>query len=891
MTSRTSYWVGLLLSATTAISASQLLLSAQADTLKITGPNGEVKQARQYGPTTPSDTFWSIAQKVRPNDRITIYQVMSALFDANPHAFSDNNYNSLEKGMILAIPSAEVMAAIPKAQAKLRAERDDRLARTAKPAVTPKPSVNTNVVKQVQAKPVTPEKPLQITPQQPVVANVEPLSAAKKNEMAELNNELDKANNKTLMLTDELARAQDQLMATRSDNQVLKQKVEELTQIISNLEEDVQFQLEKHQLLVNKNEMLATELEEANKPAIEQPTDFWRNLTNNTGLLIAAAALPILLLFGVIFLILRRRANAKDDPKSAPETVSEPKAAASDANNDNDLEDLAVHLDSDDEESIDDLLDLDSLDMQPETELHIDDEQMDMAAAMFIEEPDTAQEPVAEEDDDVTSLDDLWAEAMEEQDSELDPLETDEDLDNLLAGLDDDDLDEPAVSAAPEDDLDALLANIDNEQPADIIDEVKSSSVSSEQDNIDDLLAGFEMSADDVDEPETLSDNPDSNNVNEDDIDSLLAGFDVDDSEAVSKSSENDESIANIPADTEADDDIDALLASFETQKTSEEPEDDDIDALLASFDAQDDNETQDAPSTAEHNSDDANEDLADAIAAELELDDDLANKDVDVAEDDDIDALLASFNAQDANETQDAPSTEDSSEDDNEDLADAIAAELESDDDLANKDVNVAENDDIDALLASFDAQDDNETQDAPSTADDNSDDDNEDLADAIAAELESDDDLTHKDINVAEDDDIDALLASFDAQDANETQDTPSIADTSEDYNEDLADAIAAELESDDDLANKDVDVAEDDDIDALLASFDAQDANETQDTPSIADTSEDYNEDLADAIAAELESDDDLANKDVDVAEDDDIDALLASFDAQDANETQD
>lgn len=78
------------------------------------GPDGQIRQVNhQYGPTTAKDTFWSIAQKVRPDASVSVYQVMAAVFDANPHAFNSDSYNSLERGMILLIPSKEVMLSIP----------------------------------------------------------------------------------------------------------------------------------------------------------------------------------------------------------------------------------------------------------------------------------------------------------------------------------------------------------------------------------------------------------------------------------------------------------------------------------------------------------------------------------------------------------------------------------------------------------------------------------------------------------------------------------------------------------------------------------------------------------------------------------------------------------
>lgn len=74
MNFRTSYLVGLM-AAFFALNQGTLIEPAHAEGLKITGPDGQVRQqVRQYGPTTPSDTFWSIAQKVRPDSSVSIYQ-------------------------------------------------------------------------------------------------------------------------------------------------------------------------------------------------------------------------------------------------------------------------------------------------------------------------------------------------------------------------------------------------------------------------------------------------------------------------------------------------------------------------------------------------------------------------------------------------------------------------------------------------------------------------------------------------------------------------------------------------------------------------------------------------------------------------------------------------
>ncbi|QXP34955.1 hypothetical protein KE623_04815 [Shewanella algae] len=153
MNFRTSYLVGLM-AAFFALNQGTLIEPAHAEGLKITGPDGQVRQqVRQYGPTTPSDTFWSIAQKVRPDSSVSIYQVMAAIFEANPHAFTSNNYNSLERGMILLIPSKEVMQAIPQSMARARAEQDDKSWSSGKPLKADDGKIETAKAPSVKAKP------------------------------------------------------------------------------------------------------------------------------------------------------------------------------------------------------------------------------------------------------------------------------------------------------------------------------------------------------------------------------------------------------------------------------------------------------------------------------------------------------------------------------------------------------------------------------------------------------------------------------------------------------------------------------------------------------------------------------------------------------------------
>lgn len=61
---------------------------------------------RSYGPVKDQDTLWTIADRLRPDNRATVQQTMLALYYKNPQAFVSNNINSLMKGAVLKAPSS-----------------------------------------------------------------------------------------------------------------------------------------------------------------------------------------------------------------------------------------------------------------------------------------------------------------------------------------------------------------------------------------------------------------------------------------------------------------------------------------------------------------------------------------------------------------------------------------------------------------------------------------------------------------------------------------------------------------------------------------------------------------------------------------------------------------
>ncbi|WP_018405664.1 FimV/HubP family polar landmark protein [Marinobacter gelidimuriae] len=96
-----------------------------------------------YGPTTSSDTLWSIATRMRPNNSVSVQQVMLAIQDLNPDAFIGGNINRLKRGEVLRAPTLAQIQRLGQGEANqvVRAQNQDtnitRATIDASPAATP----------------------------------------------------------------------------------------------------------------------------------------------------------------------------------------------------------------------------------------------------------------------------------------------------------------------------------------------------------------------------------------------------------------------------------------------------------------------------------------------------------------------------------------------------------------------------------------------------------------------------------------------------------------------------------------------------------------------------------------------------------------------------------
>ncbi len=64
------------------------------------------------------DTAWSLAESMRPDQSVSVEQMMVAMLQHNPESFIDGNINGLRRGYVLRVPDYEQIASVSKNSAK-----------------------------------------------------------------------------------------------------------------------------------------------------------------------------------------------------------------------------------------------------------------------------------------------------------------------------------------------------------------------------------------------------------------------------------------------------------------------------------------------------------------------------------------------------------------------------------------------------------------------------------------------------------------------------------------------------------------------------------------------------------------------------------------------------
>lgn len=261
-------------------------------TARLRGPKEfDTPAVTRLGPLSAQDTLWRLAEQARPDKRVNMYQMMFALYQNNPDAFLDDNFNHLKPGAFLEVPGIRDILAIDPAMAQRKSENDDRIwAEKIRKAAQLKPEDHS--AKQVDI----------AKAQQEITDELNRVEAQQTEQMSDLRDRLGSsmANVETIV----------------QENTALKKQLDtvvtQLSGVKQQLDKDSEIQTQLQQLLAQQSEMLEQQREQMRKQ--QEGFNFaetWQNLANSPAGWILAAALPAaLILLGVVFLIRRKSQKA-----------------------------------------------------------------------------------------------------------------------------------------------------------------------------------------------------------------------------------------------------------------------------------------------------------------------------------------------------------------------------------------------------------------------------------------------------------------------------------------------------------------------------------------------------------------------------------------------------
>ena len=434
-------------------------LLAQEDNVQIRGPRSTDSLAQQttIGPLSSNDTLWRVAERLKPNANVSLYQVMYALYQKNPEAFLDNNLNHLKPKAILKVPSLREVTQVDINLAKQKSEQDDiawaQRQQAAKAAV-------------------------QSTQQQ--TAATEQESSAWQQELQQT---AQQQREQLTAMRSEFDYSRQQVQALEQENKRLKTSLSgievELEKLREQLGQDSELQQQLASLLAQQADLLRVNAELAEK--VNQNFN-WQDVLKNPLSWVLAASIPALLVLFSVLLIIKRKGKETEavvhsvNLANTPDPSYQSPLPPLDDNDDIDeslfeldealLEDPSIH---------DDLAVDEYSDMQPTSS--IDDELLDFDDQLLhddslLSDIDTSTEVESEPFDPEQILSDTDISAL------------------LLAEDEDEDEDEAVIELA--DDKGTVTNELDTTEELEFIDDLNDNLASSQ--TVEDELTLIEQS-------------------------------------------------------------------------------------------------------------------------------------------------------------------------------------------------------------------------------------------------------------------------------------------------------------------------------------------------------------------------------------------------------------
>lgn len=876
-----------------------------------------------YGPIDQNDTLWRIASRYKQGSQFSVYQTMLAIYELNPQAFENQNFNTMVNGATLQLPSDRYIARMDLRRARAKAEADDRA------FGRPNSVQPDSVINQLATAEAEPEVPL---------VNQEDLSATKQELQRQLNSLNRQQNTQFNEVKEQVGASIESVQALLEENRRLYDRLDQVNQDIDELrnkvEGEVQGQID--QQLALQKEVIDLVKQAEQRQIDREANSIWKTLSSPLLIGIISIVLTTGILVILAIWLLRKPKSQSEPEQVVPSNEIVDDELVIGEMDEDDAEDLMAALDQ--EMGDDDILSSDLEDGLDE--LGVGETDFDEVDEMLVPDADgeskktESRAQIVEEDisfdTDAISLDD---DEYENQEIDLKPptdAEPANDADAALDGSSENNGDNG------ENEVDEYVLQ-DNEEQNDTTAPVKSeaevpenNTASSEDDEIDPdaLLASVQneaspSSADEADDlaPSSMQgdtalgvDIDESIAINDDSLEQIGNSINETTQEFENLSSEILNDLEGVVDEEEELDNVidEAELETFEAGNAIEVAADDDSDAGAeqASTDLTQGSES-DIENIAETVSTDLASETQELITEKIQEEQSLIeDDDSQIASSEELDELLEQF-TQDSDESvsleEEAIDLDlgDEPNDLNTDLADEILAELEqdaevSDDDLDalldeyTNDVETGLDEELEAILPS-DASDP-KLDDIPSLAD---------LADDDSAEA------TEKSIDSnmrAEHQSLQSTEANSEHQETQTSQDdvdsdsgavgSETLADLEEDVLADLPglddwlsdDELAQDIQNIDsnDVADDELNVLADiegSDFEELLSEIDADSLDISDDLKALENTPD---EDISDNLIRKAGLDLDSLMKDDEQAEQSiedfvNVDDLLSQSDA--------
>jgi len=338
------------------VCCSPLVFNASAvQSIDIIGPDQEIQVLPgQYGPIATTETLWAISNTLRPDNNVSVYQTLMAIYKLNPDAFFEGDVNKIISDSVIDIPSRDFIAAQTdqEALALLKAapvtSKKTNSNNKIKPSVAPvKNKVTTNNVASNKAaitKTVTKNKTSESKKVDKVVNSKTTLDADKKTikntppvalpavveskkavqpvveetkksddfEKKELSIALEKAKKVIAEQEHELFELNEQLLNVTEMNQRLKLKIQPLSDQIKLLGEQIEKEVSVQEELQALIQEYRQQIDSFAKPPFSGDgaiNKVLQMVTSSVGALLLTIISPLLLLIAIFVMLMRLKSK------------------------------------------------------------------------------------------------------------------------------------------------------------------------------------------------------------------------------------------------------------------------------------------------------------------------------------------------------------------------------------------------------------------------------------------------------------------------------------------------------------------------------------------------------------------------------------------------------